>query len=116
MTSCPHTGCNSPQSECTSGGACMQRQPAKHFKPQTQQQQLKITRRINDVEHDMSINLAKPPLRYFPKPRPVDLSVGDDEPINRFRLALNTFNLYRRHGCGLRQSLRKALKALGGKF
>lgn len=116
MNTCNHTGCNSPQSECSSDGACMQRQPAKHFKPQTTQQRLAITRRIGEVEQDMSIDLAKPPLRYFPKPRPVDLSVGDDEPVNRFRLALNTFNLWHRHGCGLRQSLRKAFKALGGKF
>lgn len=81
-TDCGYTGCNHPQGECSSGGAC-----------------------------------TKPKLRYFPKQTPdIDLSVGDDEPVNRWRLALNTFNLWHRSGCGLRQSLRKAFKALGGKF
>lgn len=85
-TDCGYTGCNHPQGQCASDGACMQRQPPKHFKPQTTQLRLAITRRINDVEVDMSISLSEAPARFYAKPIPMPIQFDEPEPDDSFAM------------------------------
>lgn len=51
--------------------------------------------------------------RHLPDDRKVIANGNTEQParISRTRLALNTFLLYRRFGCGLRESFRNARRA-----
>lgn len=57
-----------------------------------------LHRLIRPVEQRMAIEYAGP--------EPEDIPT--EKPMTRFRFALNTFRLYRKWGCSVRQSLKRA--------
>lgn len=91
MKPCKHTGCNAPEAECTL--LCLHRV---HTTDLPDDRAAVVMGRTEEL--------------------PIQVAEEDPPELSRFTFALNTWRLYRRSGCGVSQSLRKAFSAWRGQF
>lgn len=108
MRPCHRTGCNSPQGECS--GACMTHSI---FSTKARCEVHTNLHRVHttDLPDDRAAVVMG-------RPEELPVQFAEEEPPeqSRFTFSLNTWRLYRRSGCGVRQSLRKAFAAWRGQF